>query len=150
MSKTCQPLASVPDPVLASVLDVYTDRERLYTQYELSRSDFNEWLDRALFLGDLSTDPKTATWRALDAGCGEGLFAGEILRQYPHVHIVGFDKDLEAIATANLVFAPNGDVRFYVHDILDQVPPQFEPGTSRARGDDFDLSDRSSGTDAPA
>lgn len=111
------------------VAEPYTDRDRLYTQYELLREDFNEWFSRALRLGDLSTEPEKAEWRALDVGCGEGLFAGEIGVRYPRARVVGFDKDEGAIATANTVFGRKDGHRlhFYVHDVVDPLTTDFNP-----------------------
>lgn len=112
------------------VLDPYMDRERLYVQYELLRGTFNEGFDRALQLGELSTDPADASWSVLDVGCGEGLFAGEISTRYPRASVIGFDKDREAIGTANTVFGRhrNGEGRtcFYTHDALDPIPSEFK------------------------
>jgi SAM-dependent methyltransferase len=107
------------------ILEPYTDRERLYMQYELQRADFNEWFDRALRLGRLSADPQKANWRALDVGCGEGLFTGEIISRYPHARVVGFDKDPEAVMTANMAFGSKENVNFFSHDIINPLPNQF-------------------------
>lgn len=125
------------------VSEPYTDRDRLYMQYELFRPDFNRWFDRALKLGDLATDPENAKWRVLDAGCGEGLFSYEISNRYPRAHVLGFDKDEEAVATANRVFgsihADQGDedrgrgndrdsegyLRFFTHDVLEPLSSQL-------------------------
>lgn len=118
------------------VVEPYTDRDRLYTQYELLRDDFNEWFYRALRLGDLPTEPDKAAWHALDVGCGEGLFAGEIAQRYPRARVTGFDKDESAVATANTVFGQKDGhrLRFYVHNALDPVRTGFRP----ARGG-FDI-----------
>jgi SAM-dependent methyltransferase len=108
-------------------VDPNADRDRLYRQYELFRDDFNAWFDRALALSNLATDPETATWRVLDVGCGEGLFAREIHVRYPRAQVVGFDRDPEAIATATTAFGRRGNPRFYVHDALAPLPAEFEP-----------------------
>lgn len=118
VNQTDQPKSSESETALTYILDAYSDRERLYTQYELLRSDFNEWIDRALRLGGLSTDPETATWRALDVGSGEGLFSAEIINRYPRAYVLGFDKDGEAIATATQVFRGKSNLHFRVHDVL--------------------------------
>ncbi len=109
-------------------VDPYTDRERLYIQYELFRADFNVWFDRALQLGGLALDATSATWRVLDVGCGEGLFAHEIHTRYPQAEIVGFDRDPQAVATATKAFGRKGNPRFYVHDARDPLPLEFEEG----------------------
>ncbi len=139
MSKTDKSLSSVPDTPLTYILDTYSDRDRLYTQYELVRPNFNEWFDHALRLGELSTDPETTIWRALDVGCGEGLFAAEIISRYPHAHVVGFDKDREAVMTARSAFRGKKGLHFYTHDVLDQLPARFEPESGGAQGDNFDV-----------
>lgn len=118
------------------VVEPYTDRDRLYIQYELLRGDFSRWFDRALQLGKLSTDPGAADWRALDVGCGEGLFSGEIARKYPHTKIVGFDKDKHAIETANMVFGSEG-LHFYVHDVLEpqrERPEESQGQSTKSKG----------------
>lgn len=117
------------------IVDPNADRDRLYVQYELFRADFNTWFDRALQLGDLPTDPASANWRVLDAGCGEGLFAYEIHTRYPAAKIVGFDRDARAISTAGWAFGRQGNPMFYTHDVLERLPIVFEPGVRARRFD---------------
>lgn len=139
MSKRDKSLPPVPDTTLTYILETYSDRDRLYTQYELARSNFNEWFDQALCLGELSTDPETAIWHTLDVGCGEGLFAAEIISRYPHAHVVGFDRDQEAIMTARSVFRGKKGLHFYTHDALDKFPARFQLESNMAQGDSFDV-----------
>lgn len=134
VNQTDQPNPAASEADFTYILDAYSDRERLYTQYELLRSDFNEWMDRALQLGELATDPETATWRALDVGCGEGLFTAEIINCYPRADLLGFDKDAEAIATASRVFRGKSNLRFRVHDVLQRLPAQFTRGNGEEGG----------------
>jgi SAM-dependent methyltransferase len=128
VNQTDQPKLPESETTLTYILDTYSDRERLYTQYELLRSDFNDWMDRALRLGGLSTDPETATWRAVDVGCGEGLFSAEIVNRYPRAYVLGFDKDAGAIATATQVFRGKSNMQFRVHDVLQLFPRQLIRG----------------------
>lgn len=139
INQSPSPVPRAPHEPVTYILDTYTDRERLYTQYELFRSDFNSWFDRALQLGNLSTNPESSRWRVLDVGCGEGLFAAEILNRYPHARVVGFDKDAQAVTTAQLVFKGQGDLHFYVHDAVQPLPDEFEPEVGGKRGEKFDI-----------
>ncbi len=144
MNQADQAKSSETETALTYILDTYSDRERLFTQYELLRSDFNEWVDRALQLGGLSTNPETATWRALDVGCGEGLFSAEIINRYPHASVFGFDKDAEAIATAIQVFRGKSNLQFCVHDVLQPFPRQLvrgKRGYMKGRGEELAGSD---------
>lgn len=121
---------------MSYLLETYSDRDRLFLQYELFRDDFNHWFDRALRLGNLSTDPATATWRVLDVGCGEGLFAHEIATRYPRAHIIGFDTDAVAIGTAALTFgrSTKHDLQFYTYDACLPLPPAFDPDRPMTSG----------------
>src|SRR5256885_481076 len=92
------------------------DRERRATQFDLLRDDFNLWFDAALRRGGLATDPAAARWRALDAGCGRGQYAGEIVGRYPRVTVTGFDVHAESIADAARQAAASPGLRFLVHD----------------------------------
>lgn len=78
------------------IFETYSDRERLYHQFNLTKDEFNNFLDQALELGQLDLNPNSARWRVLDVGCGEGLFSEEIVSHYPHARVVGFDRDPEA------------------------------------------------------
>ncbi|MDQ2809795.1 MAG: methyltransferase domain-containing protein [Chloroflexota bacterium] len=133
------PSSSLAPEFPAYLLDSYSDRERLYGQYELVRAEVHDGLERALALGGLPTAAATAEWRALDVGCGEGLFAADIVRRYPHVQVVGFDRDPEAILTAATVFGRPGSLDFYVHDVCQPLPAHFSAGSDTTSARDFDL-----------
>src|SRR5215471_2039355 len=98
------------------------DGERRETQFDLLRDDFNLWFDVALRRGGLSTDPAAATWRALDAGCGRGQYAREIVARYPGTSVTGFDVDADSIAGAGRQGADGPALRFLVHDGRDPLP----------------------------
>ncbi|HEV2374427.1 MAG TPA: class I SAM-dependent methyltransferase [Streptosporangiaceae bacterium] len=101
------------------------DRQRLAQQFSLLREDFNLWFDQALRLGRLSADPQRADWAVLDAGCGEGQYAHEVVRRYPHAHLTGFDADPAAVAAAA---GPAGTgMRFMVHDARQPLPAEVVP-----------------------
>lgn len=104
------------------------DRQRLAEQFTLLREDFNLWFDEALRLGRLSADPQRADWPVLDAGCGEGQYAHEIVRRYPHVHLTGFDADPAAVSAASSATPAGTSMRFVVHDARQPLPTDLVPG----------------------
>jgi SAM-dependent methyltransferase len=103
------------------------DRQRLAQQFTLLRDDFNLWFDQALRLGRLSADPRQADWAVLDAGCGEGQYAHEIVRRYPHVHLTGFDADPAAVAAAASAAPVGTRTRFVVHDARQPLSADVVP-----------------------
>jgi SAM-dependent methyltransferase len=107
------------------------ERQRLDNQFHLLCEDFDRWVDEALRMGDLSTDPGGALWSMLDLGCGEGQFTRHIARRYPKATVVGMDVDRAAVEAASGDDA--GNVRFLVHDAREPLPPILD------RGADFDI-----------
>lgn len=103
------------------------DRQRLAQQFTLLREDFNLWFDQALRLGRLPADPRQADWPVLDAGCGEGQYAHEIARRYPHAHLTGFDADPAAVAAAAAAAPAGARTRFAVHDARQPLPADLTP-----------------------
>lgn len=103
------------------------DRQRLAQQFVLLREDFNLWFDQALRLGHLSGDPQGADWSVLDVGCGEGQYAHEIVRRYPHAHLTGFDADPAAVAAAASAAPVGTRTRFVVHDARQPLPADVAP-----------------------
>jgi ubiquinone/menaquinone biosynthesis C-methylase UbiE len=61
--------------------------------------------------------------RALDVGCGEGVFARRLRRSVPHVTAIDVDPDSIALARAH---EPPGDIEYVVGDFL-AYP--FAPGS---------------------
>lgn len=104
------------------------DRQRLAHQFSLLREDFNLWFDQALQLGRLPAGPLSAGWPVLDAGCGEGQYAHEIVRRYPHAHLTGFDADPAAVAAAASAAPVGASTRFVVHDARQPIPAGLVPG----------------------
>lgn len=103
------------------------DRQRLARQFVLLREDFNLWFDQALRLGGLSADPARADWPVLDAGCGEGQYAHEIVRRYPRADLTGFDADAAAVAVAASAAPAGTRTRFVVHDARQPLPAGLIP-----------------------
>lgn len=103
------------------------DRQRLARQFVLLREDFNLWFDQALRLGGLSADPGQADWPVLDAGCGEGQYAHEIVRRYGRVDLTGFDADPAAVAAAAAAAPAGTTTRFVVHDARQPLPADIVP-----------------------
>lgn len=103
------------------------DRQRLAQQFDLLREDFNLWFDQALRLGGLSADPERADWPVLDAGCGEGQYAHEIVSRYPYARLTGFDADAAAVATAVSAAPAGARMRFVVHDARQSLPADVVP-----------------------
>ncbi len=123
-------------PNAGYILDTYTDRDRLYLQFDLHREPVLAGTHRALELGGLATDPAEARWRVLDVGCGEGLHVADMVTRYPHIQAVGIDRDAEAIKTAADGFTGIGDVHFRLWNAADPYPERFAPGVP---SDGFDL-----------
>ena len=98
------------------------DRQRLAQQFVLLREDFNLWFDQALRLGRLSADPQLADWSVLDAGCGEGQYAYEIISRYPHARLTGFDADQASVTVAASAAPAGTSTRFVVHDARQPLP----------------------------
>jgi ubiquinone/menaquinone biosynthesis C-methylase UbiE len=132
---------SGPAPVATDtyVLDVPSERDRLYLLFDAWREDFEKVFEHAVSLGGLSTDPATATWRMVDVACGEGLVSASILERYPRVRVVAYDRDPESIAVAGSAFGQRGDVHFYHRDVHEPLPAEFEPGVGATAGERFDL-----------
>lgn len=103
------------------------DRQRLAQQFVLLREDFNLWFDQALRLGRLSADLRGPDWSVLDAGCGEGQYAHEIVRRYPHARLTGFDADPAAAAAAASAAPAGTRTRFVVHDARQPLPADVVP-----------------------
>ena len=104
------------------------ERRRLEYQFELLREDFDLWFDAALRLGGLEVDAARADWSVLDAGCGEGLFAGEIAHRYPNARIFGFDVDAKAVAVAAQRWTRQPNVHLFVHDVREPIADRVPGG----------------------
>lgn len=131
--------SSTKNEAVTYIFQTYSDRERLYNQHLLWRDVFNVAFTQVLKLGELDANSDTANWWLLDGGCGEGLYAEEILSKYPRTHIRGFDRDEEAIATANLAFGSVGDLLFFTHDALIPLSEHKEFGKSRKLPSSYDI-----------
>ena len=121
------------------ILESALERDRIFLLFDAWAEDFAQAFQHALTLAGLPSDPETATWRLLDVACGEGLVSMDIMERYPKVQIVGFDRDPEAIATANSAFGGNPNVQFYRHDVHQPLPAEFAPGVGGVDGERFDF-----------
>ena len=93
--------------------DPHVDRERLVTQSRL----FSGYLQAHArqFLGpDLG--------QILDLGCSEGLSTALWARLYPHAHILGIDRDAEAIEKARAGHRLFRQMEWAVGDIEESLP----------------------------
>ena len=95
------------------MLSTATDRDRLYLQFDLFRDWFRGALERTITMANVFPE---VPWKGLDVACGEGLYAADIESRYPHARIVGFDRDPEAIMTANTAFSESRQLSFQVGD----------------------------------
>ena len=134
-----KPNSSGKDAPITYLFETYNDRERLFRQFLLLQDMFNAAFTDILKLGNYDLNPETADWRVLDAGCGEGLFSEEIVSNYPHTHIVGFDRDAEAVATANIAFRSRGDLYFFTHDALKPLPKTLRLLNGKKISTSFDI-----------
>lgn len=111
---------SQPTPanyLLASV----SDRDRLLLQFDIFRNAFRLAFDQAV---DVSSVNRQQRFRVLDVACGEGLYAVDVSERYRAALVVGFDRDAEAIATAQAAFTDNQQLVFHrvdVHDNFSQT-----------------------------
>jgi ubiquinone/menaquinone biosynthesis C-methylase UbiE len=102
-----------------------TDRDRLYVQFDLYRDRFYNAFARTL--SRAGVDPQ-GKWRALDAACGEGLYAAALVDRYPGAEVVGIDRDPEAISTAQTAYSDNVRLSFHLGDVHDDLQPVVGTG----------------------
>lgn len=93
-----------------------SDRDRLLLQFDIFRNAFRVAFDQAL---DVSRVHRQQRFRVLDVACGEGLYAADASERYRAALVVGFDRDAEAIATAQAAFADNPQLTFHCADVHD-------------------------------
>ncbi len=94
--------------------DPQQDRRRLDTQTKL----LGQYLGShaRAFFGD-------AVQSILDVGCGEGQLGFALLDVYPAAHLVGVDRDVEAIAVANrLAGERQRNAEFVAGDVQEGLP----------------------------
>ena len=112
------------------MVETLPDRQRLVVQAKLYAPAFRQGIGMALEKYNMLPtlrDPK-ATFRVLDLGCGEGLYA-PILTQFlkeqgckAKVQIVGIDRDGAAVATAHEYTKALGlNAQFFVHDVTNPL-----------------------------
>jgi ubiquinone/menaquinone biosynthesis C-methylase UbiE len=102
-----------------------TERDRLFVQFDIFRDCFRERLRRMLSVAGVES---SRPWRALDVACGEGLYAADVVEQYPAATVVGFDRDPEAIATAQAAFGNRARLAFHVGDAHEPLVPLVGTG----------------------
>lgn len=98
--------------LLASV----SDRDRLLLQFDVFRDAFRAAFDRALEVGGVNPHEH---FRVLDVACGEGLYAADASERYPKARVVGFDRDVEAVETAQAAFGDRRQLAFHCADVHD-------------------------------
>jgi 16S rRNA (cytosine1402-N4)-methyltransferase len=83
--------------------------------------------------------PTPPGW-ALDATVGAGGHARALLQAYPHLRVLGLDRDGDAVAAASSVLAPFGDRAKVVHRRFDRLEAVLdELGIPSISGALFDL-----------
>jgi 16S rRNA (cytosine1402-N4)-methyltransferase len=93
--------------------------------------------------------PTPAGW-ALDATVGGGGHARALLEAYPHLRVLGLDRDADAVAAASSALAPFGDRVKVVHQRFDRLDVALdELGIPTVSGALFDLGVSSPQIDRP-
>ncbi|MGC4066165.1 MAG: class I SAM-dependent methyltransferase [Polyangiaceae bacterium] len=111
---------SSPPASVGYALASQTDRDRLFLQFDLYKDRFRDAFERLLAKAGHAAD---APLRVLDVACGEGLYAADLVERHPAYSVVGFDKDVEAIATARVAFASHPRLTFHVADAQEPLGP---------------------------
>ncbi|HEX2910146.1 MAG TPA: class I SAM-dependent methyltransferase [Chloroflexia bacterium] len=132
------PLNQTGEATPTYIFETYSDRERLYVQFEMMKEVFNLKLDEALRKAEIEVGPE-AQFKLLDAGCGEGLFSAEIIRRFPKAEVIGFDRDPEAVMTATMFASSMGNVHFFNHDALQPIPQGVQAGSGEIAAGNFDV-----------
>ena len=98
-------------------------------------------LDRCLeLLEPALTAPGERRRVVVDATLGLGGHTEAMLRRFPDVHVVGVDRDTEALARAQARLEPFGDRVTYAHAVYDELPDVLaDAGLRRVDGVLFDL-----------
>ncbi|MCX6408135.1 MAG: 16S rRNA (cytosine(1402)-N(4))-methyltransferase RsmH [Propionibacteriales bacterium] len=98
-------------------------------------------LDRCLeLLEPALTAPGERHRVVVDATLGLGGHTEAMLRRFPDVHVVGIDRDTEALARARERLEPFGDRVTYAHAVYDELPDVLaDAGLRRVDGVLFDL-----------
>ncbi len=99
------------------------------------------FLDRCLeLLGPALTAPGERRRVVVDATLGLGGHTEAMLQRFPDVHVVGVDRDTEALARAQARLEPFGDRVTYAHAVYDELPDVLaDAGLRRVDGVLFDL-----------
>jgi 16S rRNA (cytosine1402-N4)-methyltransferase len=93
--------------------------------------------------------PAPAGW-ALDATVGAAGHARALLETYPHLRVLGLDRDADAVAAASSALAPFGDRARVVHQRFDRLDVVLdELGIPSLSGALFDLGVSSPQLDRP-
>ncbi|ALX05116.1 16S rRNA (cytosine(1402)-N(4))-methyltransferase RsmH [Aeromicrobium erythreum] len=98
-------------------------------------------LDRCLeLLEPALTAPGERRRVVVDATLGLGGHTEAMLQRFPDVHVVGVDRDTEALARAQARLEPFGDRVTYAHAVYDELPDVLaDAGLRRVDGVLFDL-----------
>lgn len=95
-------------------------------------------LDRVLDL--LEPSVSTAAPVVVDATLGLGGHTEAMLKRYPDLHVIGIDRDPEALARAKARLAPFGDRVTYAHAVYDEIEDVVrDAGFASVSGVLFDL-----------
>lgn len=100
------------------MFDNLTDRDRLYLMFDVFHASFLRNVERAL-----AHAKAAAAWRLLECACGEGLHAAELAQRFADARVLAFDRDAEAVRTAQKAFANLRNLSFHEHDAMDPLPP---------------------------
>lgn len=98
------------------------------------------FLDRCLELLEPALTAPGGRRVVVDATLGLGGHTEAMLQRFPDVHVVGVDRDTEALARAQARLAPFGDRVTYAHAVYDELPDVLaDAGLRRVDGVLFDL-----------